>query len=301
MKLQQLRYLVAVAEEGSLLQASRRVGVAQPALSQQLKALEDSVQTKLLHRTSRGTRVTKSGAVMVEHAKAILERAAIATRDVQEQRDTVTGEISLMVASAVAELIVPRFLKQMSREYPDVALRVSSQDSGAVQSALENARVDLGVLPDHDRLKSVNSRHLLTEPMVFVSAADGGSSAVREPISFSKAVRNPLITVEKGHPMRIELERLAAKHRVSLNVAAESNSLLMIRSYVESGLASCILPRCSVAEKERVGVLRTRSIVRPNITQRYLVAWPKSRPLVRAGEVSAELLRREFEFGCEHA
>ena len=131
--------------------------------------------------------------------------------------------------------------------------------------------------------------------MVFVSASDGGTSYAQAPISFSKAVKNPLITVEKGHPLRIELERLAAKHRVSLNVGAESNSLLMIRSYVESGLANCILPRCSVAEKEKVGVLRTCSIVKPNITQRYLVAWPKSRPLIRAGEVSAELLEREFE------
>ena len=294
MKLQQLRYLVAVAEEGSLLKASRRIGVAQPALTQQLKALEDSLETKLLHRSSRGTRTTQSGSVMVDHARTILEQVSLARRDVQEQRDTVTGELSIMIASAVAEMILPRFLKQMSVEYPHVSLRVSAQDSGTVQSALEDSRVDLGVLPEHDNLKGINSRHLLTEPMVLVTSADADAGMPSEPISFGKAARMPLIVVERNNPLRLELERLASKHRVSLNVASESNSLLMIRSYVESGAANCILPHCSVAEKARLGAVRTRPIVKPKIFQRYLVAWPKSRPLVRAAEIAVQLLQREF-------
>ena len=295
MKLQQLRYLVAVAEEGSLLKASRRIGVAQPALTQQLSALEASLETKLLHRSARGTRLTQSGSVMVEHAKAILERAAVAVRDVQEQRDIVTGEISLVVANAVAEMIVPRLLKRMAAEYPLVSLRISAQDSGSVQSALENARIDLGVLPEHDHLKSVNSQPLLSEPMVFVTSAGSRNGGTSEPITFAKAVQSPLIVVEKSNPLRQELEQIAARNRIVLNVAAESNSLLMMRSYVESGAANCILPRCAVAEKVRVGALQIRSIVKPRIAQHYLVAWPKSRPLVRAGAVSVDVLRREFQ------
>lgn len=200
-----------VTQEDSMLKASRYVGVAQPALTQQLKALEGSIEAKLLHRTSRDTRVTKAAAAMVERAKAILEHTALAKRDVHKQRDTVTGEISLMVASAVAEMILPRFLKMMSQEYPDVALRVSSRDSGEVRSALENARDGLGVLPEHDQLKSVNTRHLLTEPMVFVSATDSSSTATSSPITFRKAVADPLIAIEENQPLRLELERLAEK------------------------------------------------------------------------------------------
>ena len=131
--------------------------------------------------------------------------------------------------------------------------------------------------------------------MVFVSAADSEPVATREPIQFREAAKSPLIVVERSNPLRHELEALATRHRVGLNVKAESNSLLMIRSLVESGAANCILPRCSVAEKAKVGALRTRPIVEPDLSQRYLVAWPKSRPLIRAARVAVDLLQREFE------
>ena len=135
MKLHQLRYLVAVAEEGSLLKAARKIGIAQPALTQQLSALEATVDTKLLHRSSRGTRLTQGGRILVEHARTILEMVAVAQRDVQEQKNEVTGEISLAVASAVAELVVPPLLKGLAAAYPRVGLRINATDSGSVHSS----------------------------------------------------------------------------------------------------------------------------------------------------------------------
>ena len=77
-----------------------------------------------------------------------------------------------------------------------------------------------------------------------------------------------------------------------MNANADSNSLVMIRSYVESGSANSILPQSSVADKVQLGTLYARKIVEPQITPLYLVAWPKTRPLIRAGEVVVDQLQK---------
>lgn len=285
MKLHQLRYLIAVAEEGSMLKAARKIGIAQPALTQQLASLEGALDTKLLHRSSKGTRLTQGGRILVEHARSILEMVAVAQRDVQSQRNEVSGEVSLSVASAVAEQIVPPLLKRLSAAFPRVTLRINATDSGSVQTALENARVDLGILPDHENLKSVNSRPLLNQAMCFVGSTFQTGRKLKKTIAFRDVAGQPLVVVEKSNPLRQELDRLAKQHDITLNVHAESNSLVMIRSYVESGSANSILPQSAVADKVQLGTLFAQKIVEPQITQLYLVAWPKTRPLIRAGEV----------------
>lgn len=275
-----------------MLKAARRIGIAQPALTQQLAALEGTLETKLLHRSSRGTKLTQGGRILVEHARSILEMVSVAQRDVQEQQNEVSGEISLAVANAVAEGIVPSVLKRLSIAYPRVRLRINATDSGSVQTALENARVDLGILPDHANLKSVNSRPLFKQPLCFVSST---SDSVRKPkstIPFQEAANQPLVVVERTNPLRQELDRLARQNDVTLNVLAESNSLVMIRSYVESGSANSILPQSSIVDKVKLGTLYARKIIEPQINQLYLVAWPKTRPLVRAGEVVVDELQQ---------
>lgn len=293
MKLQQLRYLIAVAEEGSMLRAARRVGIAQPALTQQLTALEISLGAKLLHRSSRGTRLTRNGRIMLDHARAIMEQVSAARKDIFQERDTVAGEVSLIVASAIAEAIVPGLLKHLRAAFPLVTLRIHATDSGAVETALRNARVDVGILPSHENLKGINSKALREEPLCLVSAPsdDAQCTEVADSIAFRDATNGPLILVEKDNPLRGVLERLATERKTALDVQIETNSLLMIRSYVESGAVRAILPACAVAEKVRLGGLRSQRIVDPAIKQLYLVAWPKTRPLSKAGEVVVENLR----------
>ncbi len=275
-----------------MLRAARRVGIAQPALAQQLTALEAGLGAKLLRRGPRGTRLTRGGKIMVDHARAIVEQVSAAKQDVLEEHDTVAGEVSLVIASAISEAVVPQLVKRIRTDFPSVILRIQAADSGTVETALQNARVDMGVLPHHDKLTGVNSKPFREEPLCLVSAPTegGGSDATHADIAFRNAIDGPLVLVEKNNPLRGALELLAHNIGVTLDVQIETNSLLMIRSYVESGAVSSILPYCAVAEKVQLGALRSQQITDPSISQTYLVAWPKTRPLSRAGEAVVETL-----------
>ena len=292
MKLQQLRYLIAVAEEGSMLRAARRVGIAQPAMAQQLTALENSLGARLLRRSPRGTHLTRSGLIMLEHARAIIEQVSAARQDVLDEHGTIAGEVSLTIASAISEAVVPGLIKRIRTEFPSVVLRIQSADSGTVETALQNARVDMGVLPHHDKLTGVNSKPFREEPLCLVSVPAEGCrhGATDSAIAFRDAIDGPLVLVEKGNPLRGALELLAHNIGATLDVQIETNSLLMIRSYVESGAVRSILPHCAVAEKVQLGALTSQRIADPSITQTYLVAWPKTRPLSRAGEAVVKTL-----------
>lgn len=292
MKLQQLRYLIAVAEEGSLVRAARRVGVAQPALTQQLKALEDSLKTKLLRRTTRGTVLTRGGEVMLQHARAILEQVSAAQKDVQEQTETVSGQVSLVVPNAIAETIVPELLRRAMTDYPQVSLRIQSSDSVSVRIALENARADVGIVPDNSALTSVNAKPLWNERMYLVAAADAAlpQAGPNGVMRFRDAASYPQVVVERSNPLRRKLDDIAEEIGATLNIFAESNSLLMIRSYVESGIANAILPRSTFSDKLTLGAVQAHRIVEPEIVQSYIVAWPKTRPLTRAGEAIVQIL-----------
>ena len=278
-----------------MLRAAGKVGIAQPALSQQISALEADIDAKLLHRSNKGTRLTKSGEILVEHARTILDQVATAREEIAQQRAEISGEVSLAVSNAVAEMIVPPLIRIVATSYPRVGLRIDGRSSGSVQSALKNSRVDLGILPDTQKLTGVNSKRLFREPMCLISAVRGNARPRSDPISFHTAAGLPLIAVERTNPLRQELDQIAGEFGTALNVVAETNSLLMLRSYVESGVANCILPRCSISDSLKLGVLSARRIVNPNLSQVYLIAWPKTRPLSRGAAVVVDSLLQRFD------
>jgi LysR family nitrogen assimilation transcriptional regulator len=291
MKLAQLKYVSAIAQEGSLSNAARALGMAQPALSQQVKALEVELDTQLFFRTPRGTELTSSGRILVEHARTILDQIDMAHHDIQMNGQQIGGETSLMIAHAIAGYILPTLLSKLHDLHPQIKLRVTPASSVDVQTALENSRIDIGVLPDREGLTKVNAKPVLSQPLFFVrSAAGSARKSGDKNLSFADAVDYPLVVTRRNQPFREQLERLAKEHSVELDARYESNSVLMMTSYVESGLACSILPWSAIAEKVALGRMKAQKIVEPTIQQSYIVAWPKSRPLNRPSAAVRDIL-----------
>lgn len=113
---------------------------------------------------------------------------------------------------------------------------------------------------------------------------------LQESISLSQCVSSPLAVVRVGQPFRQKLEQTAEAHELALNVKYQTNSLQMIISYVESGLACSILPWCAIEEKVMLGKIRARLIKKPVVTQAYILAWPKNRPLNLPGKAVGDIL-----------
>jgi len=293
MKLVQLQYLSAVAKEGSFSGAARVLGVAQPALSQQIRLLEEELESSLFMRSQSGAEPTQSGSILIEHAQRILEQVELARHDTLTNGTEPSGEVSLIMANAISAAVLPHLVLEVAHQYPKITLRAQSDTSPQVQLALENGRNDLFILPDRSTLKKANTQPFVDQNLYFISKPDTpAKDNPAKSIPLKQCVSSPLAVVRDGQPFRQKLEQTAEEHGLSLNVKYQTNSLQMIRSYVESGLACSILPWCAIDEKVMLGKIRARLIKKPVITQSYIVAWPKNRPLNLPGKAVADILVR---------
>src|SRR5687768_8624165 len=122
MEIHQLEYLTAVADEGSISKAARRVGVAQPSLSQGVKKLEDELGHRLLDRLPRGVVPTEAGRQLLEHARRVLAEIADARRRIGDTPGHATGSLAVGAIPTVAPFLLPGVLRRFTRQCPDVKL-----------------------------------------------------------------------------------------------------------------------------------------------------------------------------------
>ena len=182
MELRQLRYFVAIAEEGSFTRAAERLWLAQPGLSTHIRRLEDELGVPLFVRRPRGVELTDTGRLFLERARAVLDAAevAIATgRDVDHGR---VGWLRLGIAGEVAWSGLSSLLARVHRERAGIELTVVESHAGTILRDLRDARLDAVIGPDWHVAPDLDGADLGREPWVVLSGADhalGGIGPVR--------------------------------------------------------------------------------------------------------------------------
>jgi LysR family transcriptional regulator, nitrogen assimilation regulatory protein len=242
--LRALKYFVAIADAGSLTAAAEAIAIAQPALSRQLRELENDLGVQLLHRTSRGVRLTQAGATLYESAYRILAEA-------QRVREQLTGQhteqasVVLGTTPTLASLLVPGVFARCQRSLAGVKLTVREAFTPVLLDWLERGVVDLAVVTNPEPGRSITLHALLGEPFALISQA---AKQVGPTISLSQLARIPLLmtTIHRGI-----IERQIAPMGGHLNVHAQIDSVDSIRELVLQGQGSTLMP-VSVFKDPRV-------------------------------------------------
>ena len=171
MELRHLRYFVAVAEELHFGRAARRLGVAQPPLSRQIRDLEREIGTPLFDRVPRGVDLTPAGAAFLPEARLTLAQAERAQRSAQRAARGETGRLRVgFVEAATHSGILPDVLSFFRMHLPSVGLSLFELESLRQAEALRDARIDLGILhsPPLDADRWLRVELIYTEPVVLV-------------------------------------------------------------------------------------------------------------------------------------
>lgn len=172
LELRQLRVFLTVASELHFSRAARRLHVSQPALSQQIRALEKTLGAALFDRTSRATELTPAGRVLLDAAPRVLFEAERAQSLVTQAAN---GAVGLLVVGSVGTAlasITPRILRAMRASFPDLQLEVSQQDTAAQLVALADGRLDVGLVRAASPTASVAVEHLVSEPLLAALPGD---------------------------------------------------------------------------------------------------------------------------------
>src|ERR1700676_2916338 len=168
MELRHLRYFVAVAEEGHVTRAAERLGIQQPPLSQQIRALEAELDARLFHRKPRGVELTPAGRAFFDEAKAILARVGDAVAATRQAARGETGRIGLgFTSSASFHPFVPRAIRAFREAHPLVALTLEESGTVELVGALRSQALDIAfVRSPVGESPDIVIRPLLDETMV---------------------------------------------------------------------------------------------------------------------------------------
>lgn len=285
MNLKQLEYFVRVAELGSFSKAARVLGIAQPALSRQVRALETQLRETLLLRDGRGVRMTEAGKRLFEHGVGILQLVARARDDLDASRDEPTGRIVVGLPPSIGRRLALPLIETFKRELPRARLAIVEGLSTHIAEWIATGRVDVGLLHDPEPQPELETTPVLEEPLGLVSPAAGTARRAKPaPVPLRELGAYPLVVPERSHAIRRRLETQAARAGVRLDTAWEVSAVPAIIDLVAAGHGHAVLTASAIAESGQAGKLVFRPIVAPPLVTQLALAVSATRrptPLVR--------------------
>ncbi|MFG1924872.1 LysR family transcriptional regulator [Cryptosporangium sp. NPDC048952] len=236
LELRHLRYFVAVAEELSVTAAAARLGIAQQSLSQQIAALERRLKTRLFDRDTRGTRLTAVGEVFLPEARAVLERAGLATAVAARAARGEIGQVDLAFLASAANTLLPPIVRALRERFPDWELTTDAVSIAEMVTGLRSGRYDVGFgrPPCVDDLRT---RVIATEPTCAVLPS-GHPLALRGALHLAELKDEPWVLTPRDSwlPWHVRYDAEYAAAGYEPRVVAEGSSVQNLLALVAAGV-----------------------------------------------------------------
>ncbi|MFM8606999.1 MAG: LysR family transcriptional regulator [Hyphomicrobiales bacterium] len=284
MDIKQLKYFVAIAEEGSLSAASARLHVAQPSLSQHVIKIEEELGVQLLDRSPRGIVLTEAGQILLKHARDIYKSMEICRAAVRESGGVPHGSVSIGLPSSVSMVLSVPLAETVLVDLPKVRLRAIEAMSGFIKTWLEDQTIDLAFLYDVDNLKNCHVQKLMTEDLHFFAASDNWPLKTKPgtPVKLADLLTLDMILPSQHHGLRQRIERCVRELQSPLNVIIEMDSLAQIKELVTRGSGFTILARAAAYDSVQRGELVSSRIEDAHMSRPIYLVRNQAKPITEA-------------------
>jgi DNA-binding transcriptional LysR family regulator len=254
MELRHLRYFVAVAEDLHFTRAARRLNIAQPPLSEQIRNLETEMGVQLLARTKRSVRLTDAGRLFLEEARRTLTQVEQAVRIAQRAARGEVGALSIGFVPAADLSVLPKVIPAFAKRFPSVHLELHNMTGAGQVDALRDGRIQLGILLQPVDNDSFVVETILREPFVMVLPTGHRLAAHRRVPLRSLAQENYIFFPRQIAPKTYDmLVSFCRAEGVTLRVTQESDHVQTTLGLVAAGLGVSLIP-ASVRHIQRNGV-----------------------------------------------
>jgi LysR family hydrogen peroxide-inducible transcriptional activator len=277
MTLNELRYIVAVAQEKNFGRAAQRCFISQPALSVAIQKLEEELKTQLFERGKSEITVTPVGERIVEQAHKVLEEAARIRDIAQAGRNQLAGLFRLGAIYTVAPYLLPDLVPALNALAPDMPLEIEENITEQLEAALKTGRIDAAIIALPFQPPGIATEFLYEEPFQVV-VPQRHPWAKRKTIDPSELAGEHAILLNVGHCFRDQvLESCPELNRGDAPVT-RTNSLETIRNMVASGLGISVLPRDALTPKYHSRLVVPVPFAKPVPSRRIALAHRKSFP-----------------------
>lgn len=292
MELRQLRYFVAIVDHGSLSRAALVLHVAQPALTQQLRQLEQELGAQLLHRSAQGVLSTDAGKVFYEHAQAILKQVADARSAVTQSAERPSGSVTLGLPHSISGALALPLLMAARAQYPEITLQLTEELTGNLCEQLKSGRVNLAVLLDDGQLGAFHCSALVEEEMRFICRKGSVFAPAQHSVSLAQALAATLILPGLQHGVRPRIESVARAAGLSTGQVIEMNSIAILKSALQADIGATILPAAPVLAELEQGTLSSYPIHSPAMSRTVVLCASKNIPLTNAAAAVSRLVQQ---------
>lgn len=283
----QLRTLVHVAELGSLSKASDRLHIAQPALSRQIRLLEEELGARLFDRHGRGMVITDIGREVLSHALRVLADMEQIRASVADLNASLQGPVAIGMPPTVADIITAPLARIFRERHPQVVPRFVPSFTGHLLDWLQRGEIDVAVLYDPQPSRTLKIKPLLLENLFLIGPPEADLSPIRA-MPFARLAAEKILLPSTRHGLRAIVDRCAEEAQVSLCVALEADSLATLKDLVKAGFGWTILPLAPIHEDVAAGRLKAAPLVDPAPTRRLILAYPGDRPISRLARFAGD-------------
>ncbi|MBF8194393.1 LysR family transcriptional regulator, partial [Nonomuraea sp. K274] len=276
--LDSLKLLVDVGELGSLGQAAKAAGIAQPSASKRIAHLERRLGLPLIERTPRGSTLTAEGKMVSEWAVRVLAAAEELMRAVQAVRHGGAAHLRVASSMTVAEYLVPRWLGELQHREPEVQVGLDVVNSTDVAARVLAAEVELGFVEGPSLPEGLAGRVVGTDRLVVVVAPEHPWARRRTALRGAELAGTPLVVREPGSGTRETLDvAFRDLHRASPRLELGSNSA--VKGAAQAGAAPAVLSGYAVEADLATGRLVEVPLAGLNLVRSLRAVWRRGRPL----------------------
>jgi DNA-binding transcriptional LysR family regulator len=293
MDIRQLRTFAILAETGSLGKAADRLRIAQPALSRQIRLLEEDIGLPLFNRHSRGMQITETGKQLLSRVSGLIRQFDQALKEVRELRTAVSGNVAIGLIPSVSSILGGRLAQRVATELPGVSLRLVDGYARHLMEWLHSGELDAIMTYGPGANFHCQIFELLVEEMLLVGPRDSNLAAL-SPIPFEAVASYPLVLPSRPHGLRALADEAAAKAGITLNVRLEADTYSVLKEFTASGAGFTILPAASVERETREGLVSAASLAKPRLTRQLVLASPLGSVETRATRAVLTIVKEEI-------
>lgn len=256
--LKALSTFLAVAENASFGKAAEQLHLSLPAVSMQVKQMEERLGLALFQRTTRKVELTTEGEQLLISARRAMAELETALAHLQQTADAQHGHLSFACVPTIAGSTLPEVLTDFARLYPGVTVAVRELRQPEMLEAVRRREVDFGIGPEPDRLGELDLKPLFTDDYVAVLPV-GHPAATKKEISLRELAKMRLLALGSSQ-FRRDIQRALKHEGLEPDMGYEFTHVATVVGMIEAGLGIGILPRVAVPRHSSVSAVR---IVRP--------------------------------------
>ncbi|MGO4886381.1 LysR family transcriptional regulator [Anaerobacillus sp. MEB173] len=251
---QQLQVFVAVAEKENFSRAAEELHMTQPAVSQYIRQLEQTMGTKLLERTNKYVRLNKAGEIVYHHAKEILGLYTKMHYLIDDLTNNANGPLSIGASYTFGEYVLPHIIAKMEKEYPLITPNVTIGNTKDIAELVLGHQLDVGIVEGQ-----YENKHLIIEPFsedsMYIIAANDHHLSQQQNVEWEDLINETWIIREKGSGTRAAAEKMFQQYDFSPKKTLDFGSTQLIKESVEAGLGITLLSDWTVHKEIASGTL----------------------------------------------